>query len=221
MDEQSLALSFGNSLSEDVAGIVGEYAELGLDALVEEGLFKDIPLVSTVASVYRIGQSIREKHHIVKLISFLNEIHTGIADEDNRQKYREKFATNKKFRNQELEYILILVERYISFEKPQMLAKLYFAYLDGAISWDEFTKYAEVIDKLLYGDVQYLKSSNLSSIKNDDYAIDAVLRLQSVGLVAQNVTPTTNYNPADGALSINGPTGYVVTPLGEKLINLL
>ena len=107
MNEQSLSLSFGNSLTEEVAGIAGEYAELGLDALVEEGLFKEIPIVSTAAAVYRIGKSIREKHHVAKLISFLNEINNGIVDGEKREVYREKFATNEKFRNQELEYILI------------------------------------------------------------------------------------------------------------------
>ena len=53
MEEQSLALSFSNSLTTDIASIAGEYAELGLDALVEEGLFKDIPLAST--AVYHIA----------------------------------------------------------------------------------------------------------------------------------------------------------------------
>lgn len=133
MDEQSLSLSFGNSLTEDVAGIVGEYAELGLDVLVEDGLLKDIPVVSTAVAVYKIGKSIHERHHIAKLISFLNEINKGIADEEQRQKYREKFNGNEKFCNKELEYILILIDRYISFDKPQMLAKLYLAYLDGEI----------------------------------------------------------------------------------------
>ena len=78
MEEQSLAISFANSLTEEVSGVAGEYAELGLDALVEDGLFKDIPIVSTAVAVYRIGQSIRERHHIAKLISFLNEINKGI-----------------------------------------------------------------------------------------------------------------------------------------------
>ena len=48
MEEQSLALSFSNSLTTDIASIAGEYAELGLDALVEEGLFKDIALTKDI-----------------------------------------------------------------------------------------------------------------------------------------------------------------------------
>ena len=139
MEEQSLSISFSDSLTEEVSGIAGEYVELGLDALVEDGLFKDIPIVSTAVAVYRIGKSIRERHHIAKLISFLNEFNKGIADEEKRAKYRQKFISNETFRNQELEYILLLTDRYISFDKPQMLAKLYLSYLDDEIIWQEFT----------------------------------------------------------------------------------
>ena len=79
MEEQSLALSFSNSLTEEVCGIAGEYAELGLDAMVEDDLFKDIPIVSTAVSVYRIGKSIRERHHVAKLIAFATDTPTNNA----------------------------------------------------------------------------------------------------------------------------------------------
>lgn len=55
MEEQSLAVSFGNSLTSEVSEITEEYVELGLDALVEDGLFKDIPVVSTVTAVFMVN----------------------------------------------------------------------------------------------------------------------------------------------------------------------
>ena len=66
---------------------------------------------------------------------FLNEINYGIVDESKRLKYQQKFLTDQKFRNQELEYILILIDRYINYEKPQMLAKTYLSYLQNEIDW--------------------------------------------------------------------------------------
>lgn len=182
MEEQSLALSFRNSLTEEASGIIGEYAELGLDAMVEDGVFKDIPIVSTAVAVYKIGKSIRERHHVAKLISFLNEINKGIADEEKRQNYRDKFSANEKFRNQELEYILLIVDRYIGLEKPQLLAKLYLAYLDERINWMTFIKYSECIDRFLPGDQLMLDSTEIERAKyNDNY--DAVSRLESLGLL--------------------------------------
>lgn len=215
MDEQSLSLSFGNSLTEDVAGIVGEYAELGLDALVEDGLLKNIPVVSTAVAVYKIGKSIHERHHITKLVSFLNEINKGIADEEKREKYREDFTTNEKFRNQELEYILILTDRYISFDKPQMLAKLYLAYLDGKIKWDEFMQYAEVLDRLLPGDI-YLSKDGFKYARNKS---DSQQRLAALGLM-RGVIPKS---PEQRGVISSAPSDleYTLTRFGSVLIKIL
>lgn len=215
MEEQSLAISFANSLTEEVSGVAGEYAELGLDALVEDGLFKDIPVISTAVAVYRIGKSIREKHHISKLISFLNEINKGIADEEKREEYRGKFVGNEKFRNQELEYILLLIDRYIGSDKPQILAKLYLAYLDGKIQWIEFTQFAEVIDRLLPGDI-YLSSDGF---KFDRRKMDSKQRLAALGLL-QGVIPESAEQRGVFSSS-SSHLNYALTKFGRTLLNIL
>ncbi len=230
MDEQSLSLSFGNSLTEEVSGIAGEYVELGLDALSEDGLFKELPFISSVVSVYRIGKSIRERHHVAKLISFLNEINKGIADEEKRQKYREKFAANENFRNQELEYILILIDRYISFDKPQMLAKLYLAYLDGTIIWEEFTMYAETIDRFLLLDKGMLISSAHKTIVYENIGAECILRLVALGLMVETTDTSIFSQELNGSFSLTVESlkkavaterVYERTEFGEKLANIL
>lgn len=220
MEEQSLSLSFGNSLTEDVAGIVGEYAELGLDTLVEDGLFKDIPVVSTAIAVYRIGKSIHERHHVAKLISFLNEINKGIADEEKREEYREKFASNEKFRNQELEYILLVVDRYMGFEKPRMLAKIYLAYLDESINWMAFMKYAECIDRFLPGDQLMLDRTEIEKAQyNDNY--DAVSRLEALGLIGRKVEVVPIYHEQEQKLELKNSDEYTLTGFGWKLKQII
>lgn len=230
MNEQSLALSFGNSLTEEVSGITGEYVELGLDALIEDGIFKDIPIVSTAVAVYRIGKSIREKHHIAKLIAFLNEINNGIDTEEKRQNYREKFVSNEKFRNQELEYILILIDRYIGFDKPQMLAKLYLAYLDGVIVWEEFTMYAEVIDRFLLLDCRTLVSEVTTFHTLRDSSADTILRLVALGLLVEDKSITVSEarkvikgesKSASKMSSDSKKKKYRRTDFGRKLADIL
>ena len=207
-------------MREEVAGIAGEYAELGLDAMAEEGLFKDIPIVSTAAAVYRIGKSIREKHHVAKLISFLSEINNGITDVEKREEYREKFASNEKFRNQELEYILILTDRYIGFDKPQMLAKLYLAYLDEIINWMTFIKYAECIDRFLPGDQLVLDSAEIEKAQyNDNY--DAVSRLEALGLIGRKVEVVPIYHEQEQNLELKNSDEYTLTGFGWKLKQIL
>lgn len=221
MDEQSLSLSFSNSLTEDVAGIASEYAELGLDALAEDGLFKDIPIISTFMSVYRIGNSIWEKHHIAKLIAFLNEINNAIVDEEERVKYREKFSGNEKFRNRELEYIIILIDRYIAFEKPRMLAKLYLAYLNDKLTWNELTMYAEIIDRFLPGDWNLLDENKISAYTPESTAVDDVQRLISMGLVSQKWQKPGAVDFQGKPIGGFGLKGYALTDFGIKLAQII
>lgn len=159
MEEKSLSIAFADSLTEESISCVSDYLEIGLDAVMDDGILKDIPIVSTAIALYKIGSSIKERHNLKKLLVFLNELNNGILDEQKRKEYQQKFQSNEKFRNQEIEYLLVLIDRYISYDKPQLLAKLYLAYLDGIIIWEELTMYAEVVDRLLYLDCNFLMVS--------------------------------------------------------------
>ena len=108
MVEKSLSVAFGNSLSEEAVVCVSGLAEVGLDTILEDGILKEVPILSTAISIYKIGSSIAERHHLKKLVVFLDAINNGIVDESKRMEYRQKFEENKKFRNKELEYILVL-----------------------------------------------------------------------------------------------------------------
>ena len=106
MEEKSLSIAFADSLKEESIACIGEYAEIGLDAIMEDGVLKDIPIVSTAIALYKIGNSIKERHNLKKLLIFLNEINNGIADEEKRKDYQYKFQNNDNFRNREIEYLL-------------------------------------------------------------------------------------------------------------------
>ena len=65
-------------MTEESISCISEYAEIGLDAVMEEGVLKDIPIVSTAIALYKIGNSIKERHNLKKLLIFINEINNGI-----------------------------------------------------------------------------------------------------------------------------------------------
>ena len=125
MNENSLSVAVGDSLKEESIACINDLAEVGLDAIMDDGILKDIPILSTAVAVYKIGSSIKERNNLKKLIIFLNALNHGILNEQKRNEYQQKFKSNEKFRNQEIEYLLVLIDRYISYDKPQLLAKLY------------------------------------------------------------------------------------------------
>lgn len=221
IEEKSLSLALSDSINKETIECISNFTEIGLDAIMENGVLKDIPFISTAVSIYKIGNSIKERHNIKKLIEFLNAINNGILDENKRLEYQEKFKNNEKFRNQEIEYLLILIDRYISYDKPRILAKLYLAYLDGNINRNEFQKYSAIIDSLLPEDIYALNTLDFTNMTQDDKDIDSALRLSSVGLISQNTGINNMYDEKNESLSLNNETGYTFTKFGEKLRNIM
>ena len=92
-----------------------------------------------------------------------------------------------------MEYILILIDRYIDCKKPKMLSKLYLAYLDEKIEWKDFSTYAEVIDRLLIRDYELFISDKETFTVREEIEEDSILRLESLGLLA-DVSNAKRYN---------------------------
>ena len=229
MEEKSLSIAFCESLEENLTGIVSEYAEIGLDAFLADGALKEIPIISTAVALYKIGSSLIDRHNFRKLCLFLDEINKGITDNEKREKYKEKFKSNDKFRNSEIEYLLVLINRYISYDKPQMLAKLYMAYLDGIIIWEEFAMYSEVVDRFLLLDKETLITTATEIIVHKNMGGESVLRLVALGLMTEITDKSTFLKHSTGyALdigklenSVSNDRKYKRTEFGEKLAQIL
>lgn len=212
--DKSLSVSLGKSLTSEVANCMSNLLETGLDSVLEDGILKDIPFISTIISLYKIGNSLHDRHNIKKLAAFVDEINARIADEGKRESYRKKFSDNKRF-HEELEYLLILIDRYIGFQKPRMLGRLFLSYQDKLLTWNELAQYAQIIDRFLPGDYLTLCNTALENVTLEDDRIDAVLRLSSMGLVSQDVVSIPKM--VDGMEEVSATTGFAITPFGQKL----
>ena len=230
MEEKSLSVAFSDSLKEESISCIGEYVEIGLDAVMEDGILKDIPIVSTAIAFYKIGSSIKERHNLKKLLLFLNELNNGILNEQKRKEYQQKFQSNEKFRNQEIEYLLVLIDRYIIYDKPQMLAKLYLAYLDGTIIWEELTMYAEVIDRFLLLDCKFLTSESEAYTTYRNIGVEPILRLVALGLMVEESSNSLWTDDGRGGFAVTTASmerakskekRYKKTEFGEKLATIL
>lgn len=76
---------------------------------------------------------------------------------------------------------MILVDRYIGYKKPEIIAKLYLSYLARKLSWEEFSIYSEITDQLFMNDLVFLHKEGNQIIS--EALIDAALRLTSLGLL--------------------------------------
>ena len=228
--DNNLALALRNSVSEEMSSTLADIAEVGLDAILDDGLFKDVPMISTALSIYKIGQSVKERYYVKKLARFIWAMNSKVVDEDARQYYKRKLEGDDKQRNRELEYIMILLDRYISYDKPDMLAKLYLAYLRHEILWQEFAMYAEVIDRFLPGDCAVLCSAAKKFISRRNLGVEAILRLVSLGLLCETTMSTLFTDNGNGGVSVTTASmhrtrmqekTYKRTEFGEQLAAIL
>ena len=231
MKESSLGNSLIDSIGGTVADSMGNILEIGLDSIMEEGLLKDVPFISTAISVFKIGKSIFDRHNIKKLAIFIDEINKKTIDEKKVQQYKEKIQSDAKKSEQELEYLLVILARYIGYEKPAMLAKIYLAYLDKKITWNDLALLSEVVDRLLPGDYNELASAQMFTTK-DGAGDHIMLRLEALGLIIEEKQSGAFVRTEEGGLAITAESmsnykldkserTYVHTDLGTALVSIL
>lgn len=181
MENRDLPHALCDSITDETKSIVINISEIGLDSILGDGLLKEVPLLSTVTSLYKIGYTIKERHYIKKLAKFVQALNNGLAGDVQRKMFRDKILHDQKKSKKELEYILILVDRYISDGKSTIIAKLYLSYLDSKLNWEEFSVYSEVTDQLFINDLNFLRKEGNQIIP--EVSSDVALRLTSTGLL--------------------------------------
>lgn len=217
--ELRLTDSFVKTAFDESINTIVSIGEIAFDAILKDGVFKDIPFLSTVVSCVEFASSIKKMHEIKKLNEFLLSIQQENIDETKRQKRKEKFVSNKKDREKELEYLLFILDRYIEYEKPTLLARLYLAFIDEKINWEEFTSYATILDRLLMSDIKIIhkKSNSFSYHWSDDKSV--ILRLGSLGIM-QEETLNKGYTHAE-LNSGKTSTEYTINFYGLEFFSIL
>jgi hypothetical protein len=110
--EVGLALvsnNFDNSL---------DYAEIGLDAFVSDGILKEIPIVKTVVGVVKSGLKVKEIFFAKKILTFLRE------------------------------QIMLFNDAFLQVEKSKIFANLFAAHLNEAYAWDDFINLTLCLNQL-------------------------------------------------------------------------
>lgn len=219
--ELSLVDAWSDSLTrEDLERLLIDCSEVGLDAILDDGLAKDIPFISCVVSVYKIGHSIKERWYIRKLIVFLEKMRSENLDEKERKKYYDRITKDKRATQRELEYVLLLLDRLSSERKVSFLAKLYLSFWRGEIDWQQFCQFSEVVDRLLPGDEACMNVCVLEDKTRKDMDNCAIQRLQGLGLLTPVLKPSS-YDIHGNILSTRNDGTYALTTFGKTLARII
>ena len=179
MKHQTITDSLALEIARPTFGIASDYAELALDGLTESPLVKEIPVVKSLFALYKTGMAIRERHFVKKLLMFLREFHADSTDNERTREFREKIETDSAFRERVTEHLLVIIDRFVTNEKAQILAQLFRAHVRGEVLWEDFVSLSIALDALdprsyrFLGQLAELKPP--FSVQNSDSSDEAPL----------------------------------------------
>ena len=186
-----------------------------IPSLIEKACFDSVPVLSLIVSAYRIGKTISETFKLKKLARFLLSFQNGIKDVK-RQKFKDRMQDDKVFARKQLDYLLIIIERYLQEEKAEVLSKLFLAYLDEKITWDKFLSYSVSLDFLMIEDIKLLSRFRISVYPYGNENSSSIARLVVSGFFIEGM-PKTGFIEENNALVIKQPSfrEYVLTDDGH------
>lgn len=176
--------SFSSSLFDGSKDSLSNIVELGIDSLLDEGLIKDIPIVSLLVGVKNTYQNIHDRNLLRQTLAFIKQFNQGTINQEKLAKYKEMINSDSKKAEKELGRVLIILNSTIDLEKSQMLANLYKSYINEKINWNQFCEFSEILKMLFLNDfkiIGLIYSKQITDTSRIElYPID---RLSSLGIV--------------------------------------
>lgn len=143
-------------LKSDLPALINELGEIGIDTLIDDGVFKDVPIFGAITAISKTCGNIRDYYLSKKLLKFLKEISSLSAEE--RKMLIEKLDTDQKYASHIGERIIDLLSRLDDENKPSLIAKAFKLYAKGGLSYIQLQRINHAIERFLLCDLDELKS---------------------------------------------------------------
>lgn len=194
--------------SDQVGDFIAEYLEIGLDALLKDGLVKDIPFLGSVAKVYDIGNNISNRIFANKILTVLSNF--GKLNELEKEKIKQSlFKTDE---NKIGEQVILLTDKLESYEKAAMLGKILKAYLVKNINKAEYESMSFAVLNIFLGDANLLLLPPIEIQKQD---FNSTARLYQLSLFECPLEVID-----ENGSEVNGKK-YCLSHLGVKFVNIV
>lgn len=143
---------FDSTLSDACVDI----AELGIDSLLDDGVFKSIPIVSTLIGFGKTAQNIHDRNLLKQTIKFINTFNEKSISSKKVEKYKNRLDSNSKYAEEELGRVIILLNSNVDLKKSELLAKFYRSYVNEDIDWSTFCELSDITSRLFISDLHLL-----------------------------------------------------------------
>ncbi|PIQ68263.1 MAG: hypothetical protein COV91_05030 [Candidatus Taylorbacteria bacterium CG11_big_fil_rev_8_21_14_0_20_46_11] len=173
----NLQSSFDSTLTDSNFQNLGiDLAEIGIDSILNQGLLKEIPIVSTIANLSKVGANIHDRLFLKKVLSFLNQMKSVSVDK--RKEMIDKIDSSSKYRIKVGEKLLYIIDSCEDYEISELVSIVFKSYIQEKISYDDFLKVSTILSKINKSDFDWFVAER----KNHSFDLDDVGDLISSGL---------------------------------------
>lgn len=153
-ENKDLGLSLIDSVGKPIFDEIGsDLSEVVLDSLLDDGVFKEVPIVGTILGMSKTAIRLKDYLFTKKVLKFLHGL-SSISTEE-KEEFLGKLKDEK--RERELgEALILYLDRHENFKKPELLAKVFKAYIQHHLTNEQFHLLAASIDKALVKDIEIL-----------------------------------------------------------------
>lgn len=204
--------------SDRVRDITSEAAEILLDATLDEGLLREIPVFGWIAKTFGFVSSIRERIFLKKILRFLHETQATTAKE--RRMFAARMEADPEHQQKVGESLFLLLDRHETVEKSELLGRLFAALIRMDISDRDFERYAYILDRLFVEDLIGL-AKHYEKISEYEAAKKSGAKGNQAAFLKHGTRTQAFFS--SGLLDASGwvETVYLRNEQGEKLIQIL
>lgn len=137
----------------EILNLSKDLGEVGIDSLLEDGIFKDVPFLGAGISIVRLINSVSDRILLAKIIHFINELE--LKNQKEVDKFKKEYFKDKQYHKIGSKILLIL-ERADSLTKIKWLAKGFRLLVDRKVSKEDFLRISSIINAAFVEDVTHI-----------------------------------------------------------------
>ncbi|MFS4457073.1 hypothetical protein [Maribacter sp. 2304DJ31-5] len=192
--------------TSDLSNINIDLAELTLDAILEDGIAKDLPIVGSIVGISKFGIKVKEQIFLKKVLKFLTKLNKTTPEE--RSEFINRIEQTEKYNKKVGLAIILILDKLEDLEKPEIIGKLLTANIKEEIDYETFLRISYMVQKVFLPDLKFLQ--DIKDGKEVYYHKQDELYLS--GLM---ITEDT------GGARFDGRNIYKISPYGEILLNII
>ncbi len=136
-----------NSLGTELTTVGSNIFELGVDAVLNDGILKNIPVVNSIVGLFKAGLGIKDYYYIEKLLKFLMEFKN--IDESLRLKFISEELSDDSKRKKFGEVMLTLIDKNDDAKKFKLYARVFELHILDHCSYDDAIRLCTMIDRTI------------------------------------------------------------------------